>query len=198
MHETGRKTKLYTWRMPVSERLPFASIGDKRMTCACLGLGSPLEPSCGREPVSNLAVCGLHPSFTLRVPRRRARLLIVLRGLVTLLVLAANGNGCSAPAQSSAPLFGSGVFHPPPKPGDSIAHSLMCECKTCDPSDCCNGPDDDAPKAQCADSYDFTSNDSCGGLSIKSCSTRCTRQIWRVPSGRACADLRPASCCEAG
>ena len=116
-----------------------------------------------------------------------------------LALLAALSTACGAPAHDTGPLFGTGVFHPPPKPGDSIAHSLMCECMTCDPAACCEGPDyEEAPQASCADSYDFTSQESCGGLSVKSCSSRCTRQIWRVPSGQACTDKRPASCCGGG
>jgi hypothetical protein len=119
----------------------------------------------------------------------------VLRGL---LALAALANACGGPAHDTAPLFGTGVFHPPPKPGDSISHSQMCECKVCDPANCCDGPEDDAPAAQCGDSYDFSANAACGGLSIKSCASRCTREIWRVHVGQACAEKRPETCCNAG
>jgi len=109
-------------------------------------------------------------------------------------------SGCmSRPRASEAPLFGSGVFHPPPKPGASISQTRMCECKACEPSGCCDGPDDDAPPtATCGDSYDFTRNEACGGISIRSCASRCTRQVWRVHSSDSCASKRPASCCQAG
>jgi hypothetical protein len=75
--------------------------------------------------------------------------------MVTSLALSA---GCSGPPVRNGPLFGTGVFHPPPKPGDSISHTLMCECKACEPSSCCDGPEDDAPPESCGDSYDFSSN----------------------------------------
>jgi hypothetical protein len=152
------------------------------------------------QRVSNPVVKSLHLSFTLRaslVPRVPK----VLRGLVTFSALVAGGNlasSCSAAARNTGPMFGNGVFHPPPKPGDSINNSQMCECKVCDPANCCDGPEDDAPPAHCGDSYDFSANDSCGGLSVKSCASRCTREIWRVRGAQDCAEKRPASCCRAG
>ena len=157
-----------------------------------------LQPSLKEQRVSNPVVQGLHPSFTVRLSPRGARLPIVLRGLYLLVTIAAIGSACSGPAHDTGPLFGTGVFHPPPKPGDSIVHTQMCECKTCDPANCCDGPDDDTPPAQCGDSYDFSAKDSCGGLSVRSCSSRCARQIWRVRSGQDCAEKRPESCCHAG
>jgi hypothetical protein len=116
--------------------------------------------------------------------------------MVTALTLV---TACNAPSVASGPLFGTGVFHPPPKPGDSIGHTQMCECKACDPSSCCEGPEeDDAPPVSCGDSYDFSSNPSCGGLAVRSCQVRCTRQIWRVHVGESCASKRPLGCCTAG
>ena len=182
----------------MSRCLPFAPSGDKRWRVTRFTQGTMLQQRLADQRVSNPVVQGLHPSFTVRVSRRSARMPIVLRGLSTLIALSAIGSACSGPAHDTAPLFGTGVFHPPPKPGDSIAHSQMCECKTCDPANCCDGPADDAPPATCGDSYDFSASDSCGGLSVKSCSSRCTRQIWRVRSAQDCAEKRPASCCHAG
>ena len=150
------------------------------------------RPSSEPLLVSNPGVA-LHPSFILRSCWRYA-----LRGLISAVVLIPVASACSPPAQDPRPLFGSGVLHPPPKPGDSISHSQMCECKTCNPAACCEGPDEDAPPTTCGDSYDFTSNPSCGGLAVKSCASRCTEQVWRVRSGQSCTDKRPASCCQAG
>ena len=115
-----------------------------------------------------------------------------------LIALTAITTACSGPPVSQGPLFGTGVFHPPPKPGDSISQTRMCECKACEPSNCCDGPEDDAPPVSCGDSYDFTANEACGGLSVKSCASRCTRQIWRVHAGEECSSKRPQGCCEAG
>lgn len=105
---------------------------------------------------------------------------------------------CGAPPAGDRPLFGSGVFHPPPKPGSSISQTQMCECQACDPSACCEGPADEAASEACGNSYDFSENASCGGLSVRSCASRCTRQIWRVGSRDDCASKRPPSCCPAG
>ena len=114
--------------------------------------------------------------------------------LISAVILASCG---SATRADERPLFGTGVFHPPPKPGASISQTRMCECQACEPSNCCDGPDEDAPPKTCADSYDF-SNPGCGGLSVQSCASRCAREVWRVRSGEACAAKRSASCCQAG
>jgi hypothetical protein len=108
---------------------------------------------------------------------------------------------CRGPAVTNGPVFGTGVFHPPPKPGDSISHTLMCECKSCNPRDCCDGPEDEPATESlpnsCAESYDFSAP-GCAAPAIRSCASRCTRQVWRVHSGEDCAAKRPPSCCEAG
>jgi hypothetical protein len=106
--------------------------------------------------------------------------------------------GCgNTPNIDERPLFGTGVFHPPPKPGTSINQTRMCECKACEPSNCCDGPDDDTPPASCRESYNFSDNEGCG-ISIRSCASRCARQVWRVSNSEACTAKRPASCCQAG
>lgn len=110
----------------------------------------------------------------------------------------AMATACSTAPVSSGPLFGTGVLHPPPKPGDSISHTRMCECKACNPDACCDGPEDDAPAQSCGDSYDFSNNPGCGGLAVRSCASRCTRQVWRVHSGESCSAKRPLGCCQAG
>jgi hypothetical protein len=108
-----------------------------------------------------------------------------------------SASACGAPAPNNAPVFGTGVFHPPPKPGGSISHTQMCECKVCDPASCCDGPEDDPPATHCGDSYDFSADSACG-ISVRSCASRCTREIWRVRAGAPCAEKRPQSCCQAG
>lgn len=118
--------------------------------------------------------------------------------LLTFIAASAIAEACSGPPLNTGPLFGTGVFHPPPKAGDSITHTRMCECKACDPSNCCDGPEDDAPATTCGDSYDFGANAECGGLSVRSCASRCIRQVWRVHAGQACDSKRPSNCCDAG
>jgi hypothetical protein len=105
---------------------------------------------------------------------------------------------CSGSRATQGPLFGTGVFHPPPKPGDSISHTQMCECKACDPASCCDGPEDDPAPEACGDGYDFSRDSSCGGLAVRSCQARCGREIWRVHQGESCASKRPPECCAAG
>jgi hypothetical protein len=68
----------------------------------------------------------------------------------------------------------------------------------CDPANCCDGPDDDPAPTKCGDSYDFSANPECGGISVRSCTSRCTQQVWRVHAGASCAEKRPESCCPAG
>lgn len=196
MPEAAHETKRSAAVPSLQNRPADASIGDNReREHVVMSRPSPersFSPSMQVQQVSNLGVA-LHPSFTLHAFWRRA-----LRGVIAAIVLIPVASACSGPARESGPLFGSGVFHPPPKPGDSISHSQMCACKTCNPSACCDGPEDDAPPTSCGDSYDFSSNPSCGGLAVKSCSSRCTQQVWRVQSGRDCAEKRPSSCCQAG
>jgi hypothetical protein len=164
-----------------------------------------LRPSFEKQRVSDFRMqCSVNVfAFAWHVTRREsprnhwrgARLLIALNALV-------NVSACSnGPVHEAPPIFGTAEIHPPPKPGDSISHTQMCECKVCDPASCCEGPDDDAPpntRATCGDSYDFSANPDCGGLAVKSCTSRCTREIWRVRVGRDCSEKRPDTCCTAG
>lgn len=83
----------------------------------------------------------------------------------------------------------------PPKPGSSITHTRMCECRSCDPAACCEGTEyEEAPAACRDDSYDDYDFTQACGLSIKSCSSRCFAHVWRVPQNEPC-DPRPSVCC---
>jgi hypothetical protein len=142
---------------------------------------------------------GIEPSTQDRLVSNRLEMLPPLRCVLVIpLILPAILAGCgSRPAASERPLFGTGVFHPPPKPGASISQTRMCECKACEPSSCCDGPDDDTPAQACGEDYDFSRNKACG-ISVRSCTSRCTREVWRVNSAEPCAAKRPESCCQAG
>ena len=118
------------------------------------------------------------------------------RVLRILLVFTVILPGCGSRPAVDRPLFGTGVLHPPPKPGASISQTRMCECTACEPSSCCEGPQDDEPPPTCeTNSYVF---DSRCEPSIRSCASRCAREVWRVKTSEECAAKRPASCCQAG
>lgn len=143
--------------------------------------GSDVRVTATERPADDQCSCA-------RVSHRgRGLLMILLAGSLA-------ANACGAPAAKDAPLFGTGVFHPPPKPGGSISQTRMCECQVCDPASCCDGPEDEPAPAECSNGYDFSS---CGGK-VSSCVSRCTRQVWRVRASVACEEKRPPSCCHAG
>jgi len=105
--------------------------------------------------------------------------------------------GCGTRPQSEGPLFGTGVFHPPPKPGASISQTQMCECTACEPSNCCDGPEEgEAPT--CTPSADSNDEQVLCADSLRSCASRCAREVWRVKVGEECSSKRPAHCCRAG
>src|SRR6478609_766305 len=104
---------------------------------------------------------------------------------------------CGTRPPSEGPLFGTGVFHPPPKPGASISQTRMCECMACEPSSCCDGPDDDETPPTCSSSTDSGEEQLCAD-SIRSCTSRCAREVWRVKDSEECASKRPTGCCHAG
>lgn len=88
-----------------------------------------------------------------------------------------------------------GFVKAPPKPGSSISHTRMCECHACSPRDCCDGTDEtQVTDESCHTDYDFTKQDACG-IKVRSCTTRCSREIWRVKLNEDCEVRRPASCC---
>jgi len=95
--------------------------------------------------------------------------------LVISLTLTGISSGCGSGSRAhDGPLFGTGVFHPPPKPGASISQTRMCDCQACAPRACCDGPEDDAPNASCGQNHDFTGYEDCT-ISIRSCASRCIR-----------------------
>jgi hypothetical protein len=130
-----------------------------------------------------------------RIPLEMRR--IFRRWLTIPLVSSVTFCACGSRPRAEGPLFGTGVLHPPPKPGTSISQTRMCECKACEPSSCCEGPDEAPPPVKCGESYDFSSNEACG-ISVRSCASRCARQVWRVKSTESCSARQPSSCCEAG
>jgi hypothetical protein len=106
------------------------------------------------------------------------------------------GLSCAGGSFSSPPLVYSGEFHPPPKPGSSITATKQCECRACDPSDCCGAErteNTDAAPAECNSSYDFS--EKCG-IRVNTCTPRCYSQVWRVAQDASCAGSRPLVCCE--
>jgi len=180
-----------------SETKLFAARNSRRPRLGAQAQGVPIMAAYARKhwsQASGLAPCR---NFTV-MTGHFAELIRGLRVLLGIsLLLAALLAGCGSSLRSKpSPLFGTGVFHPPPKPGASISQTRMCECKACEPSKCCEGPDEDAPTPTC-NSYDF-SDPACGGISISSCTSRCTRQVWRVRTDEACSDKRPLTCCLAG
>jgi hypothetical protein len=88
-----------------------------------------------------------------------------------------------------------GPRRPPPKPGDSITKTIMCSCKSCEPSDCCRDLEKEAPPIdkECAKGYDFTGCQT----PVQSCESRCFQQRWRVRIDVGCDAERPRGCCHA-
>src|SRR5262245_8625119 len=101
-----------------------------------------------------------------------ARLFVALTSLC--LVVAALSS-CEPPRPTQTG-FGTGTHRGPPKPGSSITHTKMCECRSCEERSCCEGDlgNRDANEKTCED-YDFT-KEGCG-LSVKSCTGRCSKHV---------------------
>jgi hypothetical protein len=119
----------------------------------------------------------------------------LLLRLSSALLLAA-GLSCASGTFKSPPLVYSGEFHPPPKPGSSIANTKQCECRACDPADCCGAERTEntaAAPAECNSSYNFS--EKCG-ITVNTCTPRCYSQVWRVPNQDSCEASRPLVCCE--
>jgi hypothetical protein len=179
MPEAVSETKLLAATTPdasqTQERAHWSSVS---------GAGHPesfAEPRCELQIVSDPHTAMLSPSWLL------SRISVILAVILA---------GCGARAPSEGPLFGTGVFHPPPKPGASISQTRMCECVACEPRNCCDGPDDDE-KPACI-TYGDSGEDQLCADSIRSCTSRCTREVWRVKDDEDCASKRPASCCHGG
>lgn len=176
MPEAVSETKLLAARTQSRSRSPHRALALAKQPA-----NVRVEPSLRAPFVSDLEEDML--------PLRR--LLGVSLTVVIILVGCAGTPGVSV---SGGPLFGTGVFHPPPKPGASISQTRMCECRACEPSNCCDDPDDDAPPATCGQDDDF----SACAISIRSCASRCAREVWRVNNSETCGAKRPFSCCGAG
>ena len=107
------------------------------------------------------------------------------------MVAVALGVGCASSEPQPIVNFGR---KPPPKPGSSITHSVMCSCTVCEPTSCCEGPGDAPDESTCGDSHDFTQSENCG-IAIRSCAGRCGPKRWRVAKTEACEARMPKECC---
>ena len=127
-----------------------------------------------------------HPTSSALCPRL---LSLIALALVTLL-----GASCSGSERTLEHAPRPRFIKAPPKPGQSI-NTQMCECDTCSPRECCAGADEtQVSDPSCNTDFDFTKNDACG-ISVRSCTTRCAKEIWRVKRNETCDSKRPASCC---
>jgi hypothetical protein len=90
---------------------------------------------------------------------------------------------------------GDGVRRAPPRPGESITHTMMCSCQVCEPERCCRELEQDRPEpsADCADGYDFSKCE----MPVSSCNSRCFQHRWRTRVEVGCAGSRPTNCCHA-
>jgi hypothetical protein len=116
----------------------------------------------------------------------------VLRPSVILLILA---TACGSQPSSQAPQPWTGFFHPPAKPGGSITNTKQCECRACDPSNCCSAEKTESTAAaspECNKSYEFS--EQCG-ITVQTCTPRCYSHVWRVSKQASCSEPRPLACC---
>jgi hypothetical protein len=115
---------------------------------------------------------------------------------IGLVLLAALGACVSGPPNATPPPW-TGDFHPPPsKPGGSIMNTQQCECRACDPSDCCSAERTEnagAPPPECSSSYTFS--EKCG-ITVNTCTPRCYSKVWRISKQESCDVSRPLVCCE--
>jgi hypothetical protein len=103
---------------------------------------------------------------------------------------------CASGPPSSPPPVWTGDFHPPAKPGSSITNTKQCECRACDPADCCSAERTESTAqapAECNGSYTFS--DKCG-ITVNTCTPRCYSQVWRIGIRESCDVSRPLVCCE--
>jgi hypothetical protein len=110
--------------------------------------------------------------------------------LILLLVIA-----CGGQPSSHAPQPWTGFFHPPAKPGGSITNTKQCECRACDPSNCCSAEKTESTAAaspECNKSYEFS--EQCG-ITVQTCTPRCYSHVWRVSKQASCSESRPLACC---
>jgi hypothetical protein len=97
---------------------------------------------------------------------------------------------CSAPGVEPRPAKDRWL-RAPPRPGSSITHTKLCECRVCEPERCCRGETYEPAGESCGDSYDF-SKAGCG-MAVESCTGRCSKIVWRVSLDEDCIDR--AACC---
>ncbi|MBI4701401.1 MAG: hypothetical protein HY744_09615 [Deltaproteobacteria bacterium] len=110
-----------------------------------------------------------------------------------MVALSAIALGCAGTGPEPAPSRPAGLRRPPPKPGESITHTIMCTCKSCEPASCCQWKDERGEDAAgCSDGYDFSK---CEGLQVQSCASRCFEHRWRIRVEEACEATRPRQCC---
>jgi hypothetical protein len=103
---------------------------------------------------------------------------------------------CGREPISPPPEPWTGFFHPPGKPGGSIANTKQCECRACDPASCCRAEhlESTAPAPpECSNSYEFP--ESCG-ITVPTCTPRCYSHVWRVSKRESCDEDRPIVCCD--
>lgn len=125
------------------------------------------------------------------VPVLASRCLRLFAALSPLLLPA-----CASGAPGSSPPAWTGDFHPPGKPGGSITNTKQCECRACDPADCCGAERTESSgqaPAECNGSYTFS--EKCG-ITVNTCTPRCYSQVWRVGIKESCDVSRPLVCCE--
>lgn len=116
--------------------------------------------------------------------------------LVALLLGA--GAGCAADAPPTGPESWKGFFHPAALPGQSINNTKQCECRACDPSNCCGAEKTEnsgvtPPECNSPSNYEFS--DQCG-ITVQTCTPRCYSQVWRVSKLESCSAARPLVCCD--
>jgi hypothetical protein len=103
---------------------------------------------------------------------------------------------CAGGAPSASPPAWHGDFHPPGKPGGSIMNTQQCECRACDPSNCCGAEHTEnagTPPPECSSSYTFS--EKCG-MTVNTCTPRCYSKVWRISKQESCETSRPLVCCE--
>jgi hypothetical protein len=124
---------------------------------------------------------------------------VMIRSVLTLGLAAALGAGCNSAPPAPPPQPWTGFFHPPPKPGSSITNTKQCECRACDPANCCGAEQTELsgpPAPECTtEGGDYVFSEKCG-ITVRTCTPRCYSQVWRVAKQESCEASRPLACCE--
>ncbi len=120
------------------------------------------------------------------------KVLLLAAGCGLLLVAAVPA--CQGPQVPNGAIQFYGNGRPPPKPGESISHTMMCTCTHCEPTDCCRELEQEQQDTEkCADGYDFSKCE----LAVNSCQSRCFQHRWRTRIETGCEKERPEECCHA-